>query len=106
MSGMKSSSSTELEHCESVLHKAVRENHLDEVALLLLEDDDALLNQINERGQTPAYLAAYKGHPYLLGMLVTAGANINLPQKRGWTPLHVAAGNGHTEVRTMIGLAI
>ncbi|KXZ42426.1 hypothetical protein GPECTOR_147g10 [Gonium pectorale] len=50
-----------------------------------------LVVQIN--GETPAYVAACKGHLEVVKVLRAAGADVNAADKDGWTPLQLAASN-------------
>ncbi|KAL1851056.1 hypothetical protein Daus18300_012665 [Diaporthe australafricana] len=63
------------------------------------------LNQRNELGHTPVYLAAAFGHPRTVESLVEHGANINVECGKHGSPLHVACFQGHLEVvRTLLHL--
>ncbi|KAI1713129.1 ankyrin repeats (3 copies) domain-containing protein [Ditylenchus destructor] len=42
-------------------------------------------------GATALHVAASKGYNQLIGMLIRAGADVNIQDYEGWTPLHAAA---------------
>jgi ankyrin repeat protein len=54
------------------------------------------VNLPNEDGETPAYIAAQKGHAVALKHLVKAGCDVNQAAKNGKTPADVAAQKGLT----------
>ena len=43
---------------------------------------NADINAMTDAGDTPAHLAAYRGHLVSLKMLILAGANLNLKNKK------------------------
>jgi ankyrin repeat protein len=49
-------------------------------------------------GSSPLILAAAKGHPEVVRLLLDRGAHINATDHTGWTPLHAAIYGGHAEV--------
>lgn len=66
------------------------------------------VNERNEHGQTPVYLAAGAGHARTVSMLVDRGADINIAfaGKHG-SPLHAACFKGHLEVvETLLELEV
>ncbi|MGI9337932.1 MAG: ankyrin repeat domain-containing protein [Gammaproteobacteria bacterium] len=61
------------------------------------------VNAKDRHGQTPLYIAAWKGHVQIILPLIKAGAGISAKDKVGNTPLHVAAIFGQTEaIRALI----
>ena len=46
---------------------------------------------------TPLHVAAVRGDVYIIGLLLDAGAEIDVRGEHGHTPLHDAVGQGHTE---------
>ena len=49
-------------------------------------------------GATPLHKAAANGRSEAVSILLSRGADPNIPARSGNTPLHLAACNGHTEV--------
>ena len=66
-------------------------------------DDDALdipltdVNQVNELGESPIHIAAWKGRPEDVRWLLENGADINQKGDFGMTPLHYAYMGGKRE---------
>ncbi|MCD7452172.1 hypothetical protein HAX54_015361 [Datura stramonium] len=81
---------------DTALHKAVRNQHIDVVKLLVKQDPDFQF-QANNAGKTPLYLSAETGfHDALLEILVSC----NTPTYMGpclRTPLHAAIINRYTD---------
>jgi ankyrin repeat protein len=46
---------------------------------------------------TPLHVAAVRGDVHIIGLLLDAGAEIDVRGEHGHTPLHEAAGQGHIE---------
>ncbi|KZL66376.1 ankyrin repeat domain-containing protein [Colletotrichum tofieldiae] len=65
-------------------------------ALLNITDVD--VNQKNELGHTPVYLAAALGEPETVSTLVDCGANVNVNCGKYGSPLHAACFMGHLDV--------
>ena len=59
---------------------------------------DLDVNQKNEHGHTPVYLAAALGHSTTVSVLVDHGAIVNIECGRYGSPLHAACFAGHLEV--------
>lgn len=78
------------------------------VKALLLHHGGDTSRLINEKGQTPVYLAAVRGHLDVIRLLIAAqrvddelakpSQAACSPSVAGWTPLHAAAHRGHSEV--------
>ena len=49
-------------------------------------------------GATPLHKAAANGRSEAVSILLSRGADPNIPARSGNTPLHLASSNGHTEV--------
>lgn len=60
--------------------------------------NDMDVNQQNELGHTPLYLAAAFGRTRTVGILIDWGAKINVECGRYGSPLHVACFRGHLKV--------
>lgn len=72
---------------------------LDEILVLALSKlNDLDVNQQNELGHTPVYLAAAFGRTRTVEVLVDWGAKINVECGRYGSPLHVACFRGHVKV--------
>jgi len=63
----------------------------------LLDADERLATTKYNVGQTPLHLAAIKGHPEVLEVILGAGAEVDILDKYGHTALHLAAGAGRVE---------
>lgn len=91
----------------TVLHWAVRGNHIDVVRLLLDtwrlqghsdEEWETSLWHHDEKGKSILHLAARKGFKELVKMFLDRGADISMMGKGGQTPLHEAAKGGHEDI--------
>lgn len=72
------------------IHDAVLAHDLDRVKQLLLEKPD-LVNARTEKGDTPLYIAAFRGYKQMVPLLLQFGADPNPPPNlRMETPLSVA----------------
>lgn len=58
---------------------------------------EAVVNEVNELGETALFVAAEKGHLDVVKelLLYTTKEGINLKNRSGLDPLHVAAREGH-----------
>ena len=75
-----------------------RQNDSEIVTKLLQKmRNDPSLDQQDQYGKTPLFLATAFGKHELVKLLIEYGANI-LPNNVGWTPLHVAAWNNNVEI--------
>lgn len=73
------------------LHWACASGRLD-VAEFLLDDAKAAVNVQDDAGWTPLMSAASAGHGDVVGLLLSKGANANLPNENGQIPLHYHRG--------------
>ncbi len=75
----------------SEIHDAVLAHDINRVRQLLLEKPD-LVNAVNERGDTPIYIAAFRGYmKQMIPLLLQFGANPSPPpNQRMETPLSIA----------------
>lgn len=72
------------------IHDAVLAHDISRVRQLLLEHPD-LVNARNEKGDTPLYIAAFRGYKQMLPLLLQFGADPNpAPNLRMETPLSIA----------------
>ena len=83
------------ENEETALHMAVRNGCLEIVELLflpfprLIDMDGRLdLNARNKEGDTPLHIAIKYGHIDIFKLLLSKGADKNVPDKLGYTPLY------------------
>ncbi|KAK8876902.1 ankyrin 1 [Apiospora arundinis] len=70
----------------------------DLLSLVLSRKGDLNLNDINDLGNTPIYLAAALGHARAVSMLANSGASIDTVCGRHGSALHAACFEGHLEV--------
>ncbi|XP_015262650.1 PREDICTED: ankyrin repeat domain-containing protein 42, partial [Gekko japonicus] len=56
--------------------------------------DNVDLGAQDDRGCTPAHLAATHGHSYTLQTILRSGVDINVSDTNGWKPIHNAAFHG------------
>jgi uncharacterized protein len=71
----------------------------DTAAVKRLLQGGADVNAAQEDGMTALHWAAQKGDPELVGMLLSAGANVRATTRLGgYTPIHLASQAGHARV--------
>ena len=75
---------------------ASQEGQVEVVRLLI--DAGALINQANNDGATPLFIASAKGQVEVIRVLIDAGALINQAMNNGVTPIWVASHNGHMAI--------
>lgn len=87
--------------CESPLHAAIAEGHLDVAKLLI--NKGANVNARNMSQKTPLhFLASSMDDRELAELMIAKGADINARDKDGSTPLAYAIGNGHGAVAEVL----
>ena len=64
-------------------------------------DKGAEVDQANENGRTPLFVACFKGHVGAARLLLDKGADVNRAVKN-WTPLYVACLAGHVDVAQLL----
>jgi ankyrin repeat protein len=93
----------DVKHCPSStgwkmtsLLAAVTKNYTKIVDLLVRHG--ATIDQADDSGCTPLFIACQEGNLEIVQLLVKAGADLQESDSRGWTPLFVAAEMGHLEI--------
>ena len=79
---------------DQALLQAAMNGHLDAAREALGEGADP--NKMEE-GCSPLFWAAQEGYTEMVGLLLDAGADIDLPDPGGFSPLKQAVGNNHPE---------
>ena len=72
------------------LHIAIAHGNTQLIEYLISLMSCLSLDIYNNLKQTPLHLAVITGQDYIVGKLVTAGANPNMPDRNGHTPAHLA----------------
>ena len=57
---------------------------------MLIKEGKCEIDPVNNRNQTPLFLAVSQGHATLIELLITAGASVGITDADGDTVLHVA----------------
>uniref|UniRef100_A0A673AM45 Ion transport domain-containing protein n=1 Tax=Sphaeramia orbicularis TaxID=375764 RepID=A0A673AM45_9TELE len=87
---------------KSALHFAAQYGRINTCHQLLDSiKDSRLLNEGDERGQTPLHLASAGGHTKVVQLLLRKGALFHSDYK-GWTCLHHAAAEGYTQTMDIL----
>ena len=90
------------------IHNATRTGDVAQVKRLLSgglfegKTPQADINEKDEAGLTPLYVAAREGHEAVVRLLIKSGANKEAQDKDGWTPLYFAAVKGHEAVARLL----
>eukprot|EP00210_Caulerpa_lentillifera_P005662 g5415.t1 len=82
----------------NVLHLAALYGHLSIVEYLVSETGVDLDTRQNKTGATALFLAAEKGFPEVVKILLTSGADLNQTTVQDVSPLFVASQQGHVSV--------
>lgn len=77
------------------LHIATWTNNLDMMKLFVHYGAD--VNQVNQFGETPLTLAAFRGNREAIEYLISQGAQINVENNK-YSPLHYASFGGHNDI--------
>ena len=72
------------------LHIAIAHGNTQLIEYLISLMSCLSLDIYNNLKQTPLHLAVITGQAYIVGKLITAGANPNMPDRNGQTPAHLA----------------
>ncbi len=79
----------------TVLHYLALTNQHELLKVLVKEKAQMLnIDALTATNETPAFIAASKGHPLALKELIGAGSDINIANSLGQTPLHAACQQG------------
>ena len=93
-----------LEEALPLVHETLREaaenGDLADVKRHLKRGAD--VNARDNFGETPLFLAVFKGHKDVAELLIAKGAMVNIKAKNNATPLHYAAMQGHTDVAELL----
>ena len=84
----------------STLHDAAQKNDIVEIQSRI--DKGAVVDSLNEFGDTPLIMAAAYGRTAAAKLLIEKGANVNFVNNVGNTPLSLAALKGDTEIARML----
>ena len=76
------------DHGNTLLHLAARHGR-EAIAVLLLENG-ATVDMLDQEGHTPLHLAAFEGFEAIVRLLLTNGAKLNTTSRHGRTPLDMA----------------
>ncbi|KAL7269965.1 hypothetical protein RUND412_007340 [Rhizina undulata] len=83
--------------CLSALGYAIANNNVKEIASILRDSKDYLLNEFDYSGHTPLHLAATCSNIEILRDFLSQGASVHLRNRDGRTPLFLAAEAGLKE---------
>ena len=84
------------------IHDAVMKRDLDKIKSLL-KANPKLVNEPNEAGDPPLYIAIYRSDRALVDLILTNKADVNPPpNKRGETPLSIAVELGYKVIAQML----
>lgn len=77
---------------------AIKAGDTAQVKSALEAQPDLLQNTQGTNGETLLFLAAKQGNKEMVELLLTQGAEVNIPAPGGYTPLHAAAQNGQEDI--------
>jgi ankyrin repeat protein len=75
------------------LNSAIQARNVSKIAALI-DGDKTILRATGAKSTTPLNYAIRAGETEIVELLLTKGADVNLPDDIGFTPLHCAAGRG------------
>lgn len=78
-------------HKDTLLHTATQYNAVDSIKILLLHKPE-LINEKNEKGNTPLHIAALFEQPQAAELLLKNGADVTLKNKLGETATQIVEG--------------
>lgn len=64
----------------------------------ILQIDKSIINQVDNKGVSPLYIAAENGHLDIVQLLIAEGADFNLVNKYNYSPLFIACATHRTEI--------
>jgi ankyrin repeat protein len=67
-------------------------------ARVLIADKPYTIDMVNKLGRSPLYLAARRGDPAMVALLLEQGATLTCADEQGGVPLHQAVYHGHLDV--------
>jgi ankyrin repeat protein len=85
---------------ETLLHYAIRFEHLEVVKILIERGADMNIGDNDE--MTPLHKAAYRGLLEISEYLLSKGASLSVKDRYGVSPLHLAAARGHNKVMSLL----
>ncbi len=97
--------SVDKEYSGSPLYWAAAYGNIASMPALIKNGAAENINQKDEWGRTPVYMAAALGYADAIPLLKAAGGSMDLSDNQGRTPIFVAAGCGHTETITALKTA-
>ncbi|MBV9848597.1 MAG: ankyrin repeat domain-containing protein [Armatimonadetes bacterium] len=94
----------EREADDTSLHRAVNDNYLPLIEMLLAADGAAALNWFDYIDRTPLMVAVQNGNIEIARRLIAAGADVNARNvvRLGNTALHVVAANGQPDMAKLL----
>ncbi|KAF9874222.1 hypothetical protein CkaCkLH20_08205 [Colletotrichum karsti] len=85
-------------HGRDALHLACVSRNTASVGYLV-DQDHALLDEVDGNGRTPLFTACVSGVAESVGILLRAGARLNATDNEGWSPFHACAEIDQEEAR-------
>ena len=81
-----------------LLLRACENNDLSLLDKLITSSNEDIINQYDDRGLNPLFVACIKGNVILTQTLIAKGAKVKALAGRNWTPLHEACRHQHGEI--------